>query len=576
MSIIKSIDIKIKALTHKPHWFVTVVFGMVSGLAAEAQEVQLPKDKKVWVKDGEIENVEIEIVKDRQITLPEASRNFDKIPPRASEPIKPPITYDFRTFNFQAPPINMQVRPLKLKQESQSRVYGGYLKAGFGNYISPLLEGYFNTSRDKNKLLGVQGYHNSSDKGPRDGRNSGSGASGISVFGRTFNDYVALSGNVGFENRATHFYGYPTLGVVPEAKSIKQSYNLFKAYGDLSNSSNSDFSYKLGAGFSNLNDKYSAKETEVDLTFSSDYEVNEDSRINLKADYALINRKDKLINPKARSLFIIAPSYEFIPVEDLKVKIGFNVAIENDTIDSKSTHVYPDFKATYPISPSIDAFATLNGGMEKVSLQTLSYENIWIGPNIPIFHTNKLLDLTVGLNAKLGNKVAAHAGFSLATLKNWYYFVNNKTDQAQFTPEYDRGKAARRANLYVALSYAQSEVAKFMLRGDLFNYEAGNVAEAWHRPTYKLTLNGSYNVYDKILLSADVIAQGGMKALDPLTDKAVKLNGAFDLNFKVEYLFSRSFSAFVQLNNITSSKYPLFLYYQARGFQGMGGITWSF
>jgi hypothetical protein len=166
------------------------------------------------------------------------------------------------------------------------------------------------------------------------------------------------------------------------------------------------------------------------------------------------------------------------------------------------------------------------------------------------------------LNAKLGNKVAAHAGFSLAALKNWYYFVNNKTNQAQFTPEYDRGKAARRANLYVALSYAQSEVAKFMLRGDLFNYEAGNAAEAWHRPTYKLTLNGSYNVYDKILLSADIIAQGGMKALDPLTDKAVKLNGAFDLNFKVEYLFSKSFSAFAQLNNITSSKYPLFLYYQ--------------
>ena len=63
MSTINSIGIKIKALTHKSHWFATVVFGMVSGFAAEAQEVQLPKDKKVWVKDGEIENVEIEITK---------------------------------------------------------------------------------------------------------------------------------------------------------------------------------------------------------------------------------------------------------------------------------------------------------------------------------------------------------------------------------------------------------------------------------------------------------------------------------------------------------------------------------
>ena len=95
--------------------------------------------------DGEIENVEIEIVKERQITLPKANRNFEKIPPRATEPIKPPITYDFRSFNFQAPQLNTQIRPLKLKKESQSNVYGGYLRLGFGNYVSPLLDGYINT-----------------------------------------------------------------------------------------------------------------------------------------------------------------------------------------------------------------------------------------------------------------------------------------------------------------------------------------------------------------------------------------------------------------------------------------------
>ena len=64
--------------------------------------------KKDWEGEGEIEDVTIEIVKERQITLPKANRNFDKIPPRASEPIKPPITYDFQSFNFQAPQINTQ------------------------------------------------------------------------------------------------------------------------------------------------------------------------------------------------------------------------------------------------------------------------------------------------------------------------------------------------------------------------------------------------------------------------------------------------------------------------------------
>ena len=97
-----------------------------------------------------------------------------------------------------------------------------------------------------------------------------------------------------------------------------------------------------------------------------------------------------------------------------------------------------------------------------------------------------------------------------------------------------------------------------------------------HRPTYKITANAFYNLYQKFLFNVDIIAQGGMKAQEPVTMNTVKLDAAFDLNFKTEYLFSESFSAFIQLNNIASSKYPLFLHYPVRGFQVMGGITWSF
>src|SRR5690349_5166391 len=64
-------------------------------------------------KGGELEERQIEIVIDRKIDLPQANRNFDKIPPRASEPIKPPITYDFRAFTFKTPQINPVIRPLK-------------------------------------------------------------------------------------------------------------------------------------------------------------------------------------------------------------------------------------------------------------------------------------------------------------------------------------------------------------------------------------------------------------------------------------------------------------------------------
>jgi len=528
-----------------------------------------------WENDGEIESMEIEIVKDRQITLPKASRNFDKIPPKPSETsIKAPVTYDFRSFSFQAPQINPVVRPLKLKPENPSDIYAGFLRIGYGNYASPLLEGYINNKRDKNKLYGARFYHHSSGKGPVDGKNSGSGNTSLSVYGRSLSDALALSGNIGFENRTTHFYGYPQ-GEPVGKDSLKQSFNVIKLGGELTNSRNSDFSYKLGGNFSYLTDKYDARESEVGLAFKTDYEIDDDSRIDLKADYTVISRKDSRVDAKARSLFTVAPSFEFLPIEDLKLSIGLIAAFENDTIDSKSVHVYPNFKATYPLSPSVDAVGYISGGMDKVSLQSLSNENMWLAPNVAVFHTNRVLDFGAGLNARLGNKVSAHAGLSTTLLKNWYSYVNRPEDPSKFVTVYDRG-TVRRNNLYVALSYVQSELAKFMVRGDFYGYDADDLSEVWHRPTTKLTANASINVYQKLIFTADIIAQGGMKALDPETGATVKLDGAFDLNFKAEYLFSPSFSAFVQLNNITSNKYPVFLNYPVRGFQALAGITWSF
>ncbi len=538
----------------------------------------MAQDKKPWGgNDGELEAVEIEIVKERQITLLQANRNFDKIPPHPSEPKRPPISYDFRAFSFQTPQISPVIKPLKLKPDNPSNVYGSYVSAGVGNYASPYLEAFINSAKDRNKLIGAHAYLNSSIRGPVDGTKSGSGMYGLSFYGQSFSEALALSGNVGFDNRSTHFYGY-TPGTDVRARDIRQAVTVFKLGGSVANARSSNFSYKLNAGFSYLSDKYSARESEVDFGLNSHYKIDDEKRIRMKADYYLINRKDEFVEASPRNLFNGNAAYEFAPMEGLKLSAGAIVSYENDTLDSKDFHLYPDFQATYALSPSVDAIGSLSGGVEKVSLQTLTTENLWLGPNVPIYHTNKLYEIQFGLNAKLGNKISANGGLSLANLRNWYFFRNDSAatgDQAKFVIDYDRG-STKRSNLFVSLAYTQATLAKFMLRGDLYGYSTDQVAEAWHRPTFKLTANASYNLYNKMLFKLDLITQGGIKALDPVTHNIVKLDPAFDLNFRAEYLFSPSLSIFLQFNNITSTKYQTYLNYPVRGFQVMGGVTWSF
>lgn len=525
-------------------------------------------------RDGEIEDLQIEIIKERQITLPPANRNFQKIPPRPAEQVPASVLYDFREFNFQAPEVSPRIRPLRLRQESNSQTYGGYLSLGYGNYGSPYAEAFLNSGKDQRKLVGAHAWLKSSAKGPVDDKNSGSSTAGVSLYGKAFGDFLTASGKIGFENIGTHFYGYP-LGEVVSRDAIRQSFNMFSLEGELSNTKNTDFTYSLGGSFRYLDDHYAAKETDVDLAFRSAYKIDKLNSVEIRADYNIISRKDENIDPKPRSLFTAGGNYVFSPLDGLEVKAGLIVAYENDTLDSKDIHVFPDVHATYSLSPTVDLVGSISGGVDEVSLHSLLRENWWLAPGVPIYHTNRLFEFLAGLNARLGNQVEVHAGLAAANLKNLYSFVNDPDDQSKFATVFDPG-TVKRNNVYAALSYAQSEKAKFQVRGDFYTYTAGDLQEVWHRPTYRLSANAFYNVFDKILLSADLIMQGGMKALDQETATVVKLDGAFDLNAKAEYLFSDSFSFFVQLNNIVSNEYPLYYHYPVRGMQVMGGITWSF
>ncbi|MBX2946924.1 MAG: hypothetical protein KF725_13900 [Cyclobacteriaceae bacterium] len=524
--------------------------------------------------DVRMKPVEIEIVKEREITLPQANRLFDKIPPRPVEPIKPEITYNFRPLTFTTPESNPAIRPLRLKQEDSKAVNGGFVSAGYGNYASPYLEAFVNSKENKNKLIGAHAFLNSSGKGPVDGKNSGSGNSGLSVFAQTFSKEFAFQGNAGFENLSTHFYGYPE-GENVLRDTIRQSYNLFTIGLGITNARNTDFSYNLGGNFSFLNDKFEASESTVDLNFSSAYKIGNDNAIELKAFYTLINRKDEGIDKKARNLFQVNPYYSFRTQDNLKLQVGAVLAVENDTLDAKNLHLYPDVKVTYPLTPSIDVVGTLTGGIERVSLQTLMRQNRWLNAAIPIYHTNKVFDFQAALNMRLNSNVFVNTGLSFASLKNLYFFVNNDDNQAKFDMVYDEG-ATKRTNLFASMNMNYGNTARLSLRGDYFSYNTGSQAEAWHRPAYSLTLGGRYNLKGKLAFSSDILALGGIKALDPVTLQSVKLDPAFDLNFRVEYFVSDKFSVFVDLNNITSNAYQVYFNYPVRAFQAMGGITWSF
>lgn len=104
----------------------------------------------------------------------------------------------------------------------------------------------------------------------------------------------------------------------------------------------------------------------------------------------------------------------------------------------------------------------------------------------------------------------------------------------------------------------------------------------WHLPEIQATLRGSYNMFDKIYIKADLnieaIRMSPVYYVNPLADETipVDLGPIWDGNLGVEYRYNKRISAFVQFNNIAAQKYFRWNRYRAQAFQVMGGATFSF
>jgi hypothetical protein len=535
--------------------------------------IQVAFGQKEWEEGGEIESVEIEIVKERQITLPRADRNFEKIPPRPAEP-RPVMTYDFKAMGFTAPELKVDVRPLRVKQEEMSKIYSGYASAGFGNYNSPYLEGSFTSKRNAARFYGAELYHRSFGTGPVEDELSASGNTRVNVFGKAMGNKVTSAAALRYENRFNHFYA--STGAPVETRSaadILHSYHVGGLEASIENSKPSDFNAKASGGFSYLADNYSAVESKTVIALETTYKLKNERLILFRTDYRLIARKDVLAEAKPRHLVKATPGYQMAIGEKTQLTVGVNAVFENDTLSPKSFHFYPDLLMTYAATRNANAYASLRGDFEEVSLHKLSAENPWMAPNVPLAHTNKALEFQLGIRGKAGRLMSFDAGTEVARFIDLYFYDNLPADRTMFTTVYDD---ATRLNFYAQTGLAVAGKVQMNLRGDYYNWVMDEIAYPWHRPQYKVGLYSSWTIAGKLMTDLNVVTQGGARAFDHSLLSVVKLQAAIDVNLKLRYFWSNRFSIFADGSNLLNRKYPMFLNYQVRGLQVTAGASYCF
>ena len=521
---------------------------------------------------GEVSSEEIIIEKNKEIVLPSADKLFLPIG-------EPEVTKDSirLRFNLLAPEFNISEFAPKLKPHGYSvptekLPYQNFLKAGFGSYGSPLLSAYVGQETKKISWGGWV-HHESFGSGAVRSKESASSSGHADLFATFQSNKWAFTPAVGWQSNAFRFYGY---GDGDGRISIdKSSIDRIKVGGTLEEIDGNDWALQLKPAFKattqNTGDGTPASaEQYFDLLAESSYTF--DSTLNAGIDIqmgaisfdseAAIKRNFSKINPwigiKRSSLF---------------VRAGVELATTNDTIVSGTgTFLYPDISVAWSGLPGWTVYGGLSGELRPVTFSSISQENVFTDDSLAMAHENIKSRISGGIRAAITSKLFLNTGIRLSNVENMSFFVPSSSDSARFIFAVDP-ESTNIFHWFGNLNFQPSSNTYLNFGAEVYSYATKTFAEAWYKPTYKLSLNWIQRYTDKITSQVGIISLGGIKAPTPLTLVAQNLDPIIDLSLEGTYQVNDRAEVFFQASNLIGREYEQFLNYPNRGISfKIGGL----
>jgi len=492
--------------------------------------------------------------------------------------------------------VSSSTLPLQMvHREDYSKLFGNYLKAGFGNYLTPLAEIYLTNNRSKKYMFGLQANHLSSNHRIKHYPYSGFSDNQASIFGKTFLEKkFALGGDLGFNRHVVHFYGLAptipgrdTLADLPK-KQIRQRVTQFylNAGFEKINEKSGKPWYDLRVGYYYLFDYDDANEHLTTLLSGLDFPIHlfgqeemEHIGARIEADYHHFSFNTRNLNNAGA--FVIKPYLSATFFDLLNIKAGFNSFFEFDAVTK--FYLFPSLDMSVKAYDQIIILkGSFSGEIKNHYFSDLFQVNPFIVSDIPMVRESQKVKGMFSVCGTIAGKFSYDLGVSYLYADNYPFFVTDTTSflKNRFTLAFDDQVQALDGHAVFSL-FDQSGL-DLSLEINYHHYVTDEL-KPWYKPALDGKLSGRYTLFNKLNLKAIVIGYTDMYdrifVKEPGSGQIRKdyqtLRGVVGINLGAEYRINKALGIFVELNNLINSRYYRWAAYPSQKLNFLAGINFS-
>lgn len=531
----------------------------------------IAQSEEVEEVDGEVEDAEIVIEKNRNLSMPTIRKIVEKIDIETSEPQTSVRPHTFKRFDYKSKSRLESPQAIAPIQSESAEVYDNYLRAGFGNFTSPLLQGRLGLPTDESRSLGIRFNHLSFGSGPIDGENSASSQSDATIFGDLIGERTRLSASVKFTATKDYFYGYSDQVEVLR-DTMRHNYTFLGAKFGLNDvGQNEDLTYKTGIEVRSVSDNFNVSENTIG--FHGEVAISNQLFLNARFDVS----KYQDTNEFNRNHFRLTGFYRLKPATSITVDAGLMVSTQNDDQTSISnSQVFPYLKGKYSLGGGWNLEAGLDGGYRFNTYYDLAEKNRFLGRDITVQNSERKFRSHLGLAGNFGQKVQMKSQISLTSLANLQQLNNDFAgDSTRFEVLYDTGNT-NVLTFEGSLTYRSENDHLINLNAIYTNYSTTLLDQALHLPAITLSLSGEHPLMEAVSLNWSMKYLAGIRGYHVTGSAFVDLSPIAELNLGLNYQFSKRAGAFLSIDNVLNQEFERYLNYPSRGVQVKAGLSYRF